>query len=51
MAETSLGKLQIQVTKLEQKVIKLTDDLAKEKEEKQLYKLKYEELKKDFDKR
>ncbi|MBO5183133.1 MAG: hypothetical protein J6B64_01920 [Bacilli bacterium] len=51
MAETSLGKLQIQVTKLEQKVIKLTDDLAKEREEKQLYKLKYEKLKKDFDKK
>lgn len=51
MAETSLGKLQIQVTKLEQKVIKLTDALAKEKEEKKLYKLKYEQLKKNFDKK
>ncbi len=49
MAETSLGKLQSQVIKLEQKVTQLTDALAKEKEEKNLYKFKYEQLQKNFD--
>lgn len=49
MAETTLGKLQSQVIKLEQKVIKLTDQLAKENNEKKLYKLRYEKLQKEFD--
>ncbi len=49
MVETSLGKLQSQVNKLEEKIIKLTDSLAKEKQEKNLYKFKYEQLQKNFD--
>lgn len=49
MAETSLARLQKQVTKYEQRIIKLEDALAQEREEKQLYKLRYEQLQKNFD--
>ncbi len=49
MTKASLGNLQNQVIKLEEKIVKLTDSLAKEKEEKKLYKLRYEQLQKNFD--
>ena len=49
MAETSIARLQKLVTKYEERITKLEDALAKEREEKQLYKLRYEQLKKNFD--
>lgn len=49
MAETTLGRLQIQITKLEKENIKLKDDLAKAKDEVSLYKFKYEQLEKKFE--
>lgn len=49
MAETTLGRLQIQITKLEKENIKLKDSLAKAKNEVSLYKFKYEQLEKKFE--